>query len=140
MAGTYRPGTLTLAATRWAPAIILCDLAIAILACWSGLIPAFLLCLLAVATGAAAIIVMLRYLRTIGLRTVEELGFGRDRHDLAGKGIRDEAYGLWLACFIGFIACGGHGPQAVLAGSAAFLTSAWASATRRWPIDDQPAP
>jgi hypothetical protein len=121
----------------WAPQIVLADLAVAILAFWSGLLPAIAIHLLAGATAALTVPVWVMWLTTVALTSKEERGFRRNRdliiYEFLGRGMREHYMGLVLACFLGGFLAGFRPPQISLVFAAFWLTMAWGAATRRWP-------
>ncbi|HST37382.1 MAG TPA: hypothetical protein VLK25_12235 [Allosphingosinicella sp.] len=127
--------------TEWAPTIVLADLAFAIAAFWSGIVPAFVIYALSGATVFVALPLAGRRLLSIGFKSREELGFPRNRDAvkfwLFGRGRRDETYGLYLACVSGLILSGWRPPQEYLAFGAAVLAAAWSAATRHWPYEEE---
>ncbi len=136
----YRPGRLAGSVVRYAPAIVLGDVAVAILARWTDVVPALAVLALAALTLAAAVIAGIVYIRRPGLRTNAQLGFPRNRdaiaYDAAGRGTRDGFYGLAIACFAGIIMSGGRMPQILVMLAAFLLTLGWGAATQLWPVDE----
>jgi hypothetical protein len=127
--------------TAWAPAIVLADLAIAVAAFASGLIPPVIIYILASATAIAALLVAVRRAMAIGFfRTGAQLGFHRNRdaivYDLLNRGMHRGAFGLAIACFLGALLSGFRPPQIVLVFGAGTLSAAWTAATRRWPYEE----
>lgn len=136
MAGRFR------ASRQWAyeraPAIVLANLAFALVCAWTRIVPGFLLYMLAATTAIASAAVSTMHSWRI-FATEEQLGFRRYRdalwYDMAGKGLPDGYYGLLIAVFVALFLTGFWIPAVAVAAASGFLASAWAEAKRKWPGD-----
>ena len=127
--------------SRWAPAIVIVALIVALIGISTNA-SASLFNALAIAVGALALVLLV----TRGMRHMrpkESLGFARNEsvlaYELAGRGMPRGSYVLGFAGIVTIFVCGFQSPYGMLAFAGFALTVAWVRANASYPADRNPS-